>query len=78
MKKDINTENTMLTADQQQIEWLLFRAPVKDSDIVKATGMSNSAVGALRRRESKIHGIKFGNAAALTRYALELKKQLGM
>lgn len=69
-------DNEMLTADQAQIEWLLDKAPVKNSDIAKAVNMSDSAVGALRRRESNIQGIKFIHAAALTKYAIELKKQM--
>lgn len=69
-------DNELLTADQAQIEWLLDKAPVKNSDIAKAVKMSDSAVGALRRRESNIQGIKFVHAAALTKYAIELKRQM--
>ncbi|WP_137665434.1 hypothetical protein [Enterococcus hulanensis] len=69
-------ENKSLLADQSEIEWLLFKAPVKNTDIAKAAGMSDSAVGALRRKDSNIQEMRFKFAAALTNYALELKKQM--
>lgn len=65
-----------LTADQQLIEWLLFKTKVKLTDISKATGVTTSSLGSLRRKESDIQEIRFRTAAALTKYAIELKKEL--
>lgn len=65
-----------LTADQQLIEWLLFKTKVKLTDISEATGVTTSSLGSLRRKESDIKEIRFRTAAALTKYAIDLKKEL--
>lgn len=65
-----------LVANQKMIEWLLFKTGIKLSVISRKTGVSESALGNLRRKDSRIQDMRFQNAAALTKFAEEMKKQM--
>lgn len=65
-----------LIANKKMIEWLLFKTGIQLSVISRETGVSESALGNLRRKNSKIQDMRFQNAAALTKFAEEMKKQM--
>lgn len=68
--------NEQLVADQKMIEWLLFKTGIKLSVISRETGVSESALGNLRRKSSKVQDMRFQNAASLTKFAEKMKKQM--
>ncbi len=62
----------VMHADQEKIEWLLFRSGKSIYEISKNSLVAESTVSDLKNRKANIEKMRFNNAAKLTKYAESL------
>lgn len=78
MTKDDKEQKVKLFADQNKIEWLLFKYDAGPADIAKNTTITIAAASNLKNGKAAIESMRFENAASLTKYANDLIDQMGI